>query len=1610
MKKFLVFLAVTALSLAALSACGKDEGKTSDSGISAGESSSSVGEDGLIGFDVPETGSVSYGQSYTLPVFVVTDTEGNVYSVTYSVTNGGEAVTVVAGKFDVEKTADYIVVYSVEVGGKTISKTMTLKVIDDVRPTVRAEGMKAWYFIGEDITLPEITVTDNLDTEPTYKLILKQGDTVKKENVTEAFKLTETGKYTLEVSVEDSSGNKASAFLNFVVRAAANRGEIEDFSDELAVDCVNAWNDSDESFTEKGYGEIAGRKAAWFRSADEKGNAVKYPGINLVPRITKAEAQALKEERFTFIAVDYYIDYENTRTIYQKWSAQQQSYAAKSGEWATVKLPLDTFIENYDAIAGGGKSFLYIGNDPLYTSDKLCADFKFYVSSIYVTKTIDDIAFTDNGLENKANLGDELTVANIAAASASVTDAEFSYTYYAPDGAKIQPKDGKFTFSDFGVYKVEAAPVEKCYAGSAVYEIVVKATAENVNALIEEILSAPDIGAMAEKASKLKAYYATLSEDEKGEVDAFRYIKAVTLLTEKPNELFYFDTVSGREQISLEYNIPTAEGYVPITTKNGITFTTAEKYGGEAGATKITFEDAPVEWLMPYTVRLSVPSSAKLSDYGFIKFYIKSYSWNANRPLCYNIAVNGKRIAETANPVTLTTGEWTEVIIPLSYITGNVSEVTVNFSSLNNNSAWSSVWNDPTRMYVYFSGMYLGSYADDIEISSDFAAEELYSVGDTVDLSKFVASSQKYPDAVYKYYVVAPDGASSPLGASLKLETSGEYTLVAEIVGEELVKGKKEIKLVAKKTADEVLEMLEAVKAATDKTTAEYAALVAETKRNFELLDASDKAQIGEFTFYAAVNGVTEETNNKLYYFDTAMGPDEVKNAYNKDVALTSKAGIAFDPSVAYGEEKGSLKVTFSDVPSEWFGPYILTLTLPASSDLTNYEYIVFYMKSYVWSAGRPMTYTLKCDGKYINGTNNTILLETGVWQKVMIPVSEITDISKLTISFYTKNNGDAWGSLWNQAEKIGVNISAVYGIKAVNDLAFDAEFAAEGTYDLNSELSLEKMTAYSAALSKSASKYYLVTPSGVYREITSNDGKLLLEEEGAYTFIAIYDLDGYYGEVEKNIEVADPDDGHIYLAKNNSSLNAIVPVGYGSDKVGAAHLEEFEGVKNVVKASTAVKDGANENAYRWPGFTVNSRLTAEELTAYKQLGYTKVIVPLYAAGSKKQAIAYGADNAVFATIDPNKWNYLEVDIDKFISADSLSFPYFIYLYNKDKGEPTAPEKDLVYYIGSMYLAKEDTAEAFSFNENTLGSVFVTTDWKSVDAAAYALSASDAYGEEGNCLKIVAPENSGLVFGVSLNKAFDLKGYDKIYLRVKTNGAKTGYAFYTEHANVYTSRVIDLRADYFTPGEWTYIEIPAALVKDFGTLTLLFINNGWNSPFEAGTEFYVSSVYATNLEEVSFITSDSSFVKPAGTGTDKVAVSDLEEFAGRKNVRKVSTTPADGASTNAWKWPGVKITSKYSAEALKTLKAAGYTKIIVPLYVDGKNPQTVRMGKAPYEKVMTLMPEVWTDVEISIDTLIAEYDTYLGTKASLYLIYLDNEIYKSAAEYINYYIGDVTLA
>lgn len=34
--------------------------------------------------------------------------------------------------------------------------------------------------------------------------------------------------------------------------------------------------------------------------------------------------------------------------------------------------------------------------------------------------------------------------------------------------------------------------------------------------------------------------------------------------------------------MTLEYNKPSADGYIPVTTKNGVTYVTDVKYGNEA--------------------------------------------------------------------------------------------------------------------------------------------------------------------------------------------------------------------------------------------------------------------------------------------------------------------------------------------------------------------------------------------------------------------------------------------------------------------------------------------------------------------------------------------------------------------------------------------------------------------------------------------------------------------------------------------------------------------------------------------------------------------------------------------------------------------------------------------------------------------------------------------------------------------------------------------------------------------------------------------------------------------------------------------------------------------
>lgn len=219
-KKLLALLAVMTMSVTAMAACAKNEEKPKDPNNSQ-ETPDDPKQDEkvLSGFDVPDSADVAYGSEYTVPTYSVTDQNGKAYAVTYSVKNGEETIAVTEGKFTIGKITKYTITFSVEVDGKKIEKNLVLNPVDKTKPVISATKMKKRYEAGETIALPQITVTDNLDSAPTYSIVLKQGDTVKKENVTEAFSITEVGSYKLVIEAKDSAGNTEQFEIEFEVVA-----------------------------------------------------------------------------------------------------------------------------------------------------------------------------------------------------------------------------------------------------------------------------------------------------------------------------------------------------------------------------------------------------------------------------------------------------------------------------------------------------------------------------------------------------------------------------------------------------------------------------------------------------------------------------------------------------------------------------------------------------------------------------------------------------------------------------------------------------------------------------------------------------------------------------------------------------------------------------------------------------------------------------------------------------------------------------------------------------------------------------------------------------------------------------------------------------------------------------------------------------------------------------------------------------------------------------------------------------------------------------------------------------------------------------------------------
>ena len=1057
------------------------------------------GDDGelvLTGFDVPAETEVSYGSIYTIPVYVVKDQNGKLYTVEYVVTNGDDTISVVGGQISIDRSTDYLITFTVIIGeGENQQKKTTLKVMDADKPKVSMEGMKKSYVVGETIAFPEIEVADNLDTGLAATVEVRQGDTVVISDVKADFSLNERGAYTLVATAVDSAGNEGTAVADFVVRNQPYTGEIEDFSDEYAAFSVSPKANYGETLTGEA-AEIGGETAYKVTSTDTTGANTKYPGLSLTPRISLEAVKELKEAGFDAVTMNLYLEDTQSRTLYHQWAyatdaegnptghKQTNLGSVRNNVWTAVTLDLDLFIGAYDDLASGEILLFYFGNDPDWTTQ---TEFNYYIKDVYVTRQLTDIAITES-LSDTYDKGASVDLSGVTAASASAADAGFELSVTDPAGNVLVPQGGVITAEEYGVYTVTARPdaASKRYLGESSVTFAVLPTLEVIQEKMEGIMTATDMtdaGVIAD-AALLSNWLDLIGQVDGSEtIDMFRYYAAMNLtndaaLKAEGNKLMYFDTALGAAQISTSYVVG-SDPEKAVETKEYIFVDPDTTYDGKP-TTKIGFDDVnggAETWCCPFYVTFSLPASADLSGYSHIRFYLKGYSYNADRPMEYVALYDGKRFIE---PTVLATGEWTEVRIDLAAngIT-DLSKLKIGFYTKNGSNAWGSIWNNSDRFYAHISSVYGIIAVDDVTIDAAFTAEETYDLGDTLDLSGFKADSATYPGLSY-VYEMEYNGKTETLPASITFTTPGWYTLKA-IVNEGDYTGTTSVRFYVngseeKPTVEMIQETIEAILAAENK---EDAAIVEKAELLSAWLDQLDTVYGSEvldmFRYYLAMTRMETE-EGKLVYFDSELGREQISLEYNKNVPVETKNGISLDTSTTY-DGKPTTKIEFTDVTG-WFSPFLINIdSYDENVDLSDYVYLRFWLKGYsgLMNKNRPLEYAMLYNGKrFIEPT----VLTNGEWTEVTIDLkaNNITELSGLTLAFYSLNNGDIWGSITAEGGYFYAHITAIYGVTYDETLPK----AAEIIQVIDDILDAEDMSAAEVVAMAGQLKEWLAVLDGV--------------------------------------------------------------------------------------------------------------------------------------------------------------------------------------------------------------------------------------------------------------------------------------------------------------------------------------------------------------------------------------------------------------------------------------------------------------------------------------------------------------------------------------------------
>lgn len=291
----------------------------------------------LTGFEVETEITVELGSVYSIPMPLVSDTDRKVYDVETSVTANGESVEVIGGMFEVTKTCDYEIIYTLNANGNAETKTTTLKVEDTQGPAIVMEGIKAKGVIGDTIDISSITAIDYSGVE-SVKTEVKRGTEL--VAITDnKFVLDVVGEYTIKTTATDKNGKTTEK--TFLAECLAENQiytfNTEQLSSKFGARYATLKQISNGPDNARGCLQLVPTQGWFYITWLSIGQAEKY----------QYDLSNEKYAEYAFVTLDVYFQTEvESANVYD---FKNSATTIETNKWVSVAMPIESFNKGTQA-------------------------------------------------------------------------------------------------------------------------------------------------------------------------------------------------------------------------------------------------------------------------------------------------------------------------------------------------------------------------------------------------------------------------------------------------------------------------------------------------------------------------------------------------------------------------------------------------------------------------------------------------------------------------------------------------------------------------------------------------------------------------------------------------------------------------------------------------------------------------------------------------------------------------------------------------------------------------------------------------------------------------------------------------------------------------------------------------------------------------------------------------------------------------------------------------------------------------------------------------------------------------------------------------------------